>query len=243
MWFDKWAIKVGESLTWQIEERLWANDYLGLVLSPDALASEWVKSEVGAAWCRQMSSRKTIVLPILYRDCELPLFLSDRKYADFRSDYDEGFMALCAALGLKHSETLSESSWRLFMNDRTANWKDYREREYKRLVKRLVDRARQYNWSSWTGGTKNPLSITLSAFAGRGKKKCIALRMVKGAYMAAETDEWNPNNTKLSLYTEYVGNTVNECEEYVWREMEKFRAAYGDPTGKVGTPYKPLSER
>ena len=26
-----------------------ANDYLGLVLSPDALASEWVKSEVGAA--------------------------------------------------------------------------------------------------------------------------------------------------------------------------------------------------
>lgn len=56
--------------------------------------------------------------------------------------------------------------------------------------------------------------------------------MVKGAYMAAETDEWNPNNTKLSLYTEYIGNTVNECEEYVWREMEKFRATYGDPTGK-----------
>lgn len=50
--------------------------------------------------------------------------------------------------------------------------------------------------------------------------------------MAAETDEWNPNNTKLSLYTEYIGNTVNECEEYVWREMEKFRATYGDPTGK-----------
>lgn len=40
------------------------------------------------------------------------------------------------------------------------------------------------------------------------------------------------HNTKLSLYTEYIGNTVNECEEYVWREMEKFRATYGDPTGK-----------
>ena len=56
--------------------------------------------------------------------------------------------------------------------------------------------------------------------------------MVKGTYMAAETDEWDPNNTKLSLYTEYVGNTVNKCEEYVWREMEKFRAAYGDPVGE-----------
>lgn len=48
--------------------------------------------------------------------------------------------------------------------------------------------------------------------------------MVKGAYMAAETDEWNPNNTKLSLYTEYIGNTVNECEEYVcarWKNSER----------------------
>lgn len=83
VWFDKWAIKVGESLTWQIEKGFRANDYLGLALSPDALASEWVKSEVGAAWCRQMSSRKIIVLPILYRDCELPLFLADRKIRGF----------------------------------------------------------------------------------------------------------------------------------------------------------------
>lgn len=218
--FDKWEIKVGDSLTGKIEEGLQANDYLGLVLSPAAVASEWVKAELSAAWCRQMSSRKIVVLPILYQDCEIPFLLEDRKYADFRTSYDEGFMALCAALGLKHSEALSENNWRLFMGDREADWKYYREQEYKRLVTRLVDRARQYNWSSWTGGTKNPLSITFSAFIDRNKEKCIALRMVKGAYMAAETDEWNPNNTKLSLYTEYIGNTVNECEEYVWREME-----------------------
>ena len=232
VWFDKWEIKVGDSLTGKIEEGLQANDYLGLVLSPAAVASEWVKAELSAAWCRQMSSRKIVVLPILYQDCEIPFLLEDRKYADFRTSYDEGFMALCAALGLKHSEALSENNWRLFMGDREADWKYYREQEYKRLVTRLVDRARQYNWSSWTGGTKNPLSITFSAFIDRNKEKCIALRMVKGAYMAAETDEWNPNNTKLSLYTEYIGNTVNECGEYVWREMEKFRATYGDPTGK-----------
>ena len=39
-----------------------------------------------------------------------------------------------------------------------------------------------------------------------------------------------PNNTELSRYTIYVGNTVNECEEYVWRHIKEFRAAYGDPT-------------
>lgn len=181
VWFDKWEIKVGDSLTGKIEEGLQANDYLGLVLSPAAVASEWVKAELSAAWCRQMSSRKIVVLPILYQDCEIPFLLEDRKYADFRTSYDEGFMALCAALGLKHSEALSENNWRLFMGDREADWKYYREQEYKRLVTRLVDRARQYNWSSWTGGTKNPLSVMFSAFIDRNKEKCIALRMVKGA--------------------------------------------------------------
>lgn len=34
VWFDKWEIKVGDSLTGKIEEGLQANDYLGLVLSP-----------------------------------------------------------------------------------------------------------------------------------------------------------------------------------------------------------------
>lgn len=202
VWFDKWEIKVGDSLTGKIEEGLQANDYLGLVLSPAAVASEWVKAELSAAWCRQMSSRKIVVLPILYQDCEIPFLLEDRKYADFRTSYDEGFMALCAALGLKHSEALSENNWRLFMGDREADWKYYREQEYKRLVTRLVDRARQYNWSSWTGGTKNPLSITFSAFIDRNKEKCIALRMVKGAYMAAETDEWNPNKA-VTVYRVY----------------------------------------
>lgn len=79
VWFDKWEIKVGDSLTGKIEEGLQANDYLGLVLSPAAVASEWVKAELSAAWCRQMSSRKIVVLPILYQDCEIPFLLEDRK--------------------------------------------------------------------------------------------------------------------------------------------------------------------
>ena len=54
--------------------------------------------------------------------------------------------------------------------------------------------------------------------------------MVKGVYMAADHTDINPNNTKLSAYTIYVGNTVNECEEYVWRRMETFRRTFGDPT-------------
>lgn len=148
VWFDKWEIKVGDSLTGKIEEGLQANDYLGLVLSPAAVASEWVKAELSAAWCRQMSSRKIVVLPILYQDCEIPFLLEDRKYADFRTSYDEGFMALCAALGLKHSEALSENNWRLFMGDREADWKYSASRSI---------RGWSRGWSTAHGNTTGPV--------------------------------------------------------------------------------------
>lgn len=229
VWFDKWAINVGDSLTWRIEEGLEENDYLGIVLSPEALESEWAKCELSAAWCRQMRSRRIIVLPIMYRNCSLPLFLADRKYADFRTEYNQGFADLCYALGIKHTDTLTISNWRLFMTDRDSDWKKYREEEFKKLVTVLVDRAKEYNWSCWTGGTKNPLSITFSAFISRDKRKNISIRMVKGSYMAAECLDINPNKTRASEYSIYVGNTINECEEYIWRLMENFRKEFGNP--------------
>lgn len=229
VWFDKWAINVGDSLTWRIEEGLRENDYLGIVLSPDALESEWVKCELSAAWCRQMTSKRIVVLPIMYRKCDLPLFLADRKYADFQNEYNYGFTELCRALGIKHADTLNINNWRTFMHDKGTNWKQYREAEFSNLVTVLVDRAKEYNWSCWTGGTKNPLSITLSAFISQDKRKSIAIRMVKGAYMAAECSDINPNKTKVSAYDIYIGNTVNECEEYAWRIMDDFMRQYGKP--------------
>ena len=230
VWFDKWAINVGESLTWRVMEGVQENDYFALVLSPDALASEWVRNELSAAWCRQMSERRIIVLPIMYRDCCLPSMLADRKYADFRTDYNAGLLELCRVLGLKHAESITENNWRLFMGDQSVDWKRFREEEFAELVTRLVRRADEYRWSVWTGRTKNPYSITLSAFVSPEKRDCLSIRMVKGAYMAADHTDINPNNTKLSAYTIYVGNTVNECEEYVWRRMETFRRTFGDPT-------------
>ena len=231
VWFDKWEINVGNSITWKIESGLQENDYLGIVLSPEALESEQVKCELSAAWCKQMNTRKIVVLPIMYRNCNLPLFLADRKFADFRTDYNQGFSDLCHALGLKRTDSLNASNWRTFMTDKKSNWKYFREEEFKELVTHLVNRATEYNWSCWIGGTKNPISITFSAFKSREQKKYISIRLSRGTYMAADCDEINPNNMKASEYTIYVENTINECEEYIWREMETFRHKFGDPEG------------
>jgi hypothetical protein len=229
-WFDKWEIKVGDSILWKIEDGIRKNDYLGIVLSPDALQSEWVKNELSSAWSKQMQTRKIVVLPILYRDCEIPLFLSDRKYADFRYDYHDGFKHLAAVSGISETDILSLENWRKFARSRKGSWKEYRELEFQILVTRLVDRAVEYNWSSWVGKSKNPFSITLSAITD-DKQLSISIRLdgKSMAYMASDLGVINPNHLKATDFNVYVGNSVNECEEFVWRIMEDFRRLHGDP--------------
>lgn len=48
-WVDKYEIKVGESIFWRVEEGLRESEYFAIVLSPEALASEWVRSEIAVA--------------------------------------------------------------------------------------------------------------------------------------------------------------------------------------------------
>jgi len=235
VWYDRWEIKVGESITWKIEEGIRENEYLAIILSPEALNSEWVKSELGAAWVKQMKIKKIFLLPILYRDCDIPLFLSDRKYADFRLDYGQGFIELASVLGIKRTETLSVDNWRYFTKLKDLDWDKYRRQEFETLVTVLVDRSSEYNWSSWVGGTGNPFSITLSAFIDEDRKKSVSIKLSGRtyAYMASFEDVINPNNLKATDFIQYIGNSVDECEEFVWRLMEDFNRSYGNPIGRV----------
>ena len=43
VWFDKWEIRVGDSIIEKIEEGLKNNDYLAIVLSNASVKSEWVR--------------------------------------------------------------------------------------------------------------------------------------------------------------------------------------------------------
>lgn len=246
VWFDKWEIGVGESLMWKVNEGIRENEYLAVVMSPEALASEWVKSELSAAWMKQMKSKKVFILPILYRDCEIPLLLADKKYADFRSDYDDGFLALAKVFGIKDAETLSLENWRRFTNKRHADWKKYRMIEFEKLVTTLVDRAMEYNWSSHVGGTANPFSIQLRGNIIMPKNsisknvsnntihKYVTFKLKPGvnSYWASLKEEYNPNHFKSGDFDIYVGNSINACDEFLWRIMEDFKMQHEIPKEK-----------
>jgi hypothetical protein len=98
VWFDKWEIRVGDSLMQRIGQGIRENDYLIVVLSPDSVASEWVKKELAEAMQREIAEKRVVVLPILYRQCQRPPFLTDKKYADFTKSYETGFQELVRGL-------------------------------------------------------------------------------------------------------------------------------------------------
>lgn len=235
VWFDKWEIKVGESLTWGIEQGIRENEHLAIVLSPEAISSEWVRSELGAAWAKQMQQKKVVVLPLLYRDCNIPLFLLDRKYADFRSDYQHGFRELAGVLGVCATETISVDNWRIFAKARSGGWQPYRKLEFEQLVTLLVDRAVEYNWSTWVGAASNPFSIKLSAFVNREAQATLSLKLNGRTYAYMASQKWvtSPKHLKAADFNIYVGNSINECEEFVWRRMDDFKRTYGNPATKA----------
>jgi hypothetical protein len=94
VWWDEWEIRVGDSLTEKIQQGLESAAWLAVVLTPSSIASSWVKVELAAALGRELESREVVVLPLLFRDCDVPIFLRDKKYADFRESFDLGLQQL-----------------------------------------------------------------------------------------------------------------------------------------------------
>lgn len=98
VWYDKWEIRVGDSLIEKIQQGLVENDYLVIILSPYSVQSDWVKKELNSALMREITEKKIFVLPCLLLDCEIPVFLTEKKYADFKTSYEEGFTNLLLAI-------------------------------------------------------------------------------------------------------------------------------------------------
>ncbi|MCZ2127812.1 MAG: TIR domain-containing protein [Anaerolineales bacterium] len=98
IWFDQWEIKTGDSIIDKISSGLSENDFLAVVLTPNSVASEWVKRELNSALSKEIYERKVNVLPILYKDCIIPVLLRDKQYANFTKSYDNGLKELLAAI-------------------------------------------------------------------------------------------------------------------------------------------------
>lgn len=98
VWVDTWELNVGDSIIQRVQEAITESDALLVILSKASVESEWCKKELSAGMIRELDEKRVVVLPVLLEDCEIPLFLRDKMYADLRKDYDDGLSAIMDAV-------------------------------------------------------------------------------------------------------------------------------------------------
>src|SRR5439155_2621151 len=73
VWYDaRGGLQGGDTWWDKIKEELKARPVFILILSPNALASSWVKDEIRIAWKLKNSPKGKLIIPIFYRKCNLP---------------------------------------------------------------------------------------------------------------------------------------------------------------------------
>jgi hypothetical protein len=100
VWYDKFEIRIGDSIPGKINEGLSESKYFIIVLSKHSVNSKWVQEELNAALVKQIALKGTFLLPVLIDNCHIPPLLSHRHCADFRQSYDVGIKELFGVWGL-----------------------------------------------------------------------------------------------------------------------------------------------
>jgi TIR domain-containing protein len=106
VWIDQWELHVGDSIIDRIQEAIEGSSALIIILSQSSIDSEWCKKELSSGLLRELEEKRVVVLPVLIEDCEIPLFLRGKMYADFRTDFDEGLQVILKAIARVTSEGL-----------------------------------------------------------------------------------------------------------------------------------------
>lgn len=97
-WLDERDIRAGESIVGKVGEGVAKADYVVIVLSNNSVQSGWFAREWEAKLWQEINQGKTMVIPVLFEDCEIPLLLQPKKYADFRKSYTKGFVELMGGI-------------------------------------------------------------------------------------------------------------------------------------------------
>lgn len=98
VWLDEWEIQIGESLYDRITDALERSRFTGIVVGDNFADSNWARDELKQALARERRSRPGSVLPLVCGNGQIPAFLEDKVFADFRSDYYGAVVRLAAAL-------------------------------------------------------------------------------------------------------------------------------------------------
>lgn len=118
IWIDEWELNVGDSIINRIQETISKSEGLLVVLSKNSVESEWCKKEITSGLLRELEEKQVVVMPLLLDDCEIPLFLRDKLYADFRENFTSGLRRTLEAI----SKVANPNLKRRDENDAITDW-------------------------------------------------------------------------------------------------------------------------
>ncbi|RKR05646.1 TIR domain-containing protein [Flavobacterium sp. 90] len=86
IWLDEDQLDLGDSLVTKLENALNTSSHLVIILSPTSVKSDWVKFELNKAISNQRTGLMQKIIPVKYRECEIPEELKDLLYADLSEE-------------------------------------------------------------------------------------------------------------------------------------------------------------
>lgn len=122
VWLDRWELRVGDSLLDRIQEAIGSAEALVVVLTPASVQSSWCRRELNAGLMRELEEARVVVLPVLVEDCEIPVFLREKFYADFRGEFAVGLEQVLQALAPATSTTLGREGDEHLYVDYGIDW-------------------------------------------------------------------------------------------------------------------------
>ncbi len=99
-WLDEWELQVGDSLHDVIASAMEKAGYVAVILADNYADSRWAREELKQALARERRQDQSVVLPLIFGEVEIPAFLEDKVYLDFRNNYHEGLSRLA---GIVHA--------------------------------------------------------------------------------------------------------------------------------------------
>jgi hypothetical protein len=93
-----WNFRPGDSLFSKISKSITRSGYFLIFLSKNSISSSWVAKELEIGINREFQEKRVYVLPILIDECEIPIFLQSKLYADLRTSPQEGITSILNTL-------------------------------------------------------------------------------------------------------------------------------------------------
>jgi hypothetical protein len=105
VWYDLSGLEGGERWGEKIQNAIRGSEYVIVVLSPDSIQSEWVEREFLFA-----SNEKKKIVPLLYRQCELPFNYLNLNYIDVQGEnYRQNYSKIIRCLSADPQTVISRT--------------------------------------------------------------------------------------------------------------------------------------